>query len=147
MDQLPLRGQRRGFSPSSSISSSITHRRVICVCTLLPYSFTFHFTAVIIWICVRVACLFICSHLHYSTLRTKCKIFWAVTLIWGSKQLLCFLTHFRAFTLEEAVMFIHLRVLWPRSFMIFIVWWTEELFSQHFSQVGDQVAYWDLRIY
>ena len=47
VDRLPLRGRRRGFSPSSSISSSITHWRVIYVCILLPYSFTFHFTAVI----------------------------------------------------------------------------------------------------
>ena len=48
---------------------------------------------------------------------------------------------------EEAAVFIHFRILWPRSFMIFMVWWTEELCSQHLSQVGDQVAYWDLRIY
>ena len=71
MDQLSLGGRRRGFSPSSSVSSSITHQRVICVCILLPYSFTFHFTTVIIWICVRVVCLFIRSHLHYSALRIK----------------------------------------------------------------------------
>ena len=38
---------------------------------------------------------------------------------------------------EEIVVFVHLRVLWPRSFVIFIVWWTEELYSQHLSQVGD----------
>ena len=48
---------------------------------------------------------------------------------------------------EEAAVFVHLMVLWPRSFVIFIVWWIEELCSQHLSQVGDQVAYWDPRIY
>ena len=39
-------------------------------------------------------------------------------------------------SLEEAAMFLHRRVLWPRSFVIFIWWWTEELCSQHLSQVG-----------
>ena len=48
MDRLSLGGQRRGFSLSSSVSSSITHRHVICVCILLPYSFAFHFTAMFI---------------------------------------------------------------------------------------------------
>ena len=42
---------------------------------------------------------------------------------------------------EEATVFVHLRVLWPRSFVIFIVWWTEELCNQHLSQVGNQVSY------
>ena len=37
------------------------------------------------------------------------------------------------------------RVLWSSNFMIFIVWWIEELCNQHSSQVGDQVAYWDSR--
>ena len=50
-------------------------------------------------------------------------------------------------SLEEAAVFVHHRVLWPSNFMIFIVWWTEELCSQHPSQVGDQAAYWDPRIY
>ena len=48
VDRLPLGGRQRGFSLSSSVSSLITHRRVICVCISFPYSFTFHFTAVII---------------------------------------------------------------------------------------------------
>ena len=38
---------------------------------------------------------------------------------------------------EKVVVFVHHRVLWPRSFLIFIMWWTEELCSQHPSQVGD----------
>ena len=46
-------------------------------------------------------------------------------------------------SLEETTVFVHLRVLWPSNFMIFIVWWTEELCSQHPFQVGDQVACWD----
>ena len=46
-------------------------------------------------------------------------------------------------SLEEAAVFVHHRILWPSNFSIFIVWWTEELCSQHSSQVGDQVAYWD----
>ena len=71
VDRLPLGGRRRGFSPNSSVSSSITHRHIIYVCILLPYSFTFHFTVVIIWICVRVACLFIRLHLHYFAFRIK----------------------------------------------------------------------------
>ena len=40
-------------------------------------------------------------------------------------------------SLEEAVVFVHRRVLWPKSFLIFIVWWTEEICSQHPSQVDD----------
>ena len=48
VDRLLLGGWRRGFLSSASVSSSITHRRVICVCISLPYSFTFHFTTVII---------------------------------------------------------------------------------------------------
>ena len=50
-------------------------------------------------------------------------------------------------SLEEAIVFVHHRILWLRSFMIFIVWWTKELCSQHLSQVGDQVMYWDPCIY
>ena len=42
-------------------------------------------------------------------------------------------------SLEEAAVSVHLRVLWPRSFVIFIVWRTKKLCSQHLSQVGDQV--------
>ena len=38
------------------------------------------------------------------------------------------------------------RVLWPKSFLIFIVRWTEELYSQHLPQVGMLVTYWDLCI-
>ena len=38
---------------------------------------------------------------------------------------------------EEAAMFVHRRVLWSRSFLIFIVWWTEELCNQQPSLVGD----------
>ena len=37
---------------------------------------------------------------------------------------------------EEATMFVHRRVLWPRSFAIFIVWWIEELCSQRPSLFG-----------
>ena len=40
-------------------------------------------------------------------------------------------------SLEEAAVFVHCRVLWPRSFVIFIMWWTKELCNQHLSQVGD----------
>ena len=38
---------------------------------------------------------------------------------------------------EEVVIFVHRRVLWPRSFLIFIMWWTEELYNQQPSLVGD----------
>ena len=40
-------------------------------------------------------------------------------------------------SLEEAIVFVHRRVLWPKSLLIFTVWWTEELYSQHPSLVGD----------
>ena len=40
-------------------------------------------------------------------------------------------------SLEKATVFVHRRVLWPRSFVIFIMWWTKELCSQHLSQVGE----------
>ena len=55
-----------------------------------------------------------------------------------------FLVHL---SFEEIAVFVHLKVLWPRSFMIFFVWWNEELCNQHLSQVGDQIAYWDPHIY
>ena len=71
VDQFPLEGRRRGFSLSSSISSSITHRRVICVCISLPYSFLFHFTAVLLQIWIKVALLLVCLCLHYSALSIK----------------------------------------------------------------------------
>ena len=48
VDRLPLRGRRRGFSPRSLVSSSITHLGVICVCISFPYSCSFHFTAVLL---------------------------------------------------------------------------------------------------
>ena len=38
-------------------------------------------------------------------------------------------------SLEEAVVFVHLRDLWPRSLLIFIEWWTEKLCCQHPFQV------------
>ena len=38
------------------------------------------------------------------------------------------------------------KVLWLRSFLIFIVGWTEELCSQHLPQVGVLVMYWELCI-
>ena len=43
------------------------------------------------------ACIYTISHLELS----QCKIYRAVTLIWGSKQALVFSTHFRAFTIKE----------------------------------------------
>ena len=50
-------------------------------------------------------------------------------------------------SLEESAVFVHHKVLWSMSFLIFILWWTKELCSQHPSQVSDQVTYWDPRIY
>ena len=38
---------------------------------------------------------------------------------------------------EKTAVFVHCKVLWPRSILIFIMWWTEELCRQHFSLVGD----------
>ena len=40
-------------------------------------------------------------------------------------------------SLEEAAVFVQRRVLWPSNFMIFIVWWTDELCSQHYSVIAD----------
>ena len=40
-------------------------------------------------------------------------------------------------SLEKATVFVHRRVLWPMSFLVFIVWWTEEFCSQHLSQVSE----------
>ena len=48
VDRLPLGGWRRGFSPSSSVSSSITCLGVICICISLPYSCSFHFITVLL---------------------------------------------------------------------------------------------------
>ena len=47
VDRLPLGGRRRGFSLSSSVSASITRLGVIIVYISLPYSCSFHFTAVL----------------------------------------------------------------------------------------------------
>ena len=41
------------------------------------------------------------------------------------------------FFIQEAVAFVRRWVLWLRSFVIFIMWWTEELCNQHLSQVSD----------
>ena len=40
-------------------------------------------------------------------------------------------------SLEEVDVFVHRRILWPRNFLIFIVWWTKELYNQHLSQIGE----------
>ena len=91
VDRLLLGGWRRGFLQSSLVSSSITHRRVICVCILLPYSFTFYFILCLYeYMLVQFVCLstriYTIPHLKLS----QCKIYQAVTLILGSIQLLCF---------------------------------------------------------
>ena len=40
-------------------------------------------------------------------------------------------------SLKEATVFVHHGVLWLKSFVIFIMWWTKELCSQNLSQVSD----------
>ena len=56
----------------------------------------------------------------------KCEAKFCLCKLWPETEFA--LVHL---SLEEVVVFVHLRVLWPRSFMIFIMWWTKELCSQH----------------
>ena len=65
----------------------------LCVCILLPYSFSFHITAVLYCIWLRVVYLFICSLLLYPSLSlSQSKIYQAVIFNLESKQLLGFHT-------------------------------------------------------
>ena len=66
---LPLGGQRRGFSPSSPVSFSITRFGVILWLHLSPLLLCFNFIVCYLCLCTRVVIgllRFICS---YSTLR------------------------------------------------------------------------------
>ena len=72
----------------------------------------------------------------------KCKTKFCSCKLWPEIEFI--LVHL---SFEEVAVFVHLRVLWPMSFLIFIVWWTKELCNQHLSQVGDQVTYGDPCIY
>ena len=62
----------------------------------------------------------------------ECKEKFCLCKLWSKTEFA--LVHL---SLEEAAMFVHHRVLWPRSFVIFIIWWTKEFCNQYPSQVGD----------
>ena len=72
VDYLPLRGQRRDFTPRVSVSSSITHR-VLSVYLHLPSPYLCHlFTAVDVFIfgldCLSILCLAYVHVLHINCL-------------------------------------------------------------------------------
>ena len=77
VNQLLLRGRQRGFLPSSSVSSLITHRHVICFCISLPYSCSFHFTT------KQLSCLYAYVYTIPHFILSQCKINQAVTLKLG----------------------------------------------------------------
>ena len=89
VDRLSLGGQRGGFTPRASVSSSITH----CYVVFLFASFFLTLLAFILLLCyieLRVIYLFICSLSLYSALSiSQSKIYGAVICNLGSKQLLC----------------------------------------------------------
>ena len=62
----------------------------------------------------------------------ECRAKFCSCKLWPERELT--LVHL---SLEEAAVFVHRWVLWPRSFVIFIVWWTKEFCSQHLFQVCD----------
>ena len=72
----------------------------------------------------------------------KCEVKLCSCKLWPETEFI--LVHL---SFEEATVFVHLRVLWPKNFVVFIVRWTEKLCNQYLSQVGDQVSYWNPRIY
>ena len=93
VDRLPLGGRRRGFSPSSSVSSLITHRRVILCLHSSSLLFYLSFYCCVIMIMGQSSLFVYPLALLYSALSlSQSKINRVVTLIWGSKQLLCFNT-------------------------------------------------------
>ena len=92
MDRFLLRGWRRDFLPSSSVSFSITHRRVICVYNL---SSLLLFISFLLLCCFKygleqLSCLYACVYTIPHLVLSQCKINQVVTLIWGPKQLVCF---------------------------------------------------------
>ena len=91
---LPLRGQRRSFSPRSSVSSSITHRSdILCL----------HYSSLLFQLLVYYCKLmnmtqssYIVCSLAFTLFRTQLsqsKINRVIILIWGFKQLLYFHTN------------------------------------------------------
>ena len=67
MDYWPLGGRQRGFTPRTSVSSSITHRCVVFVFTsLFPYSLPFNFCC---------GCDFIWFGLFYQLCFSLCSYF------------------------------------------------------------------------
>ena len=94
VDQLPLRGRWKGFTSRTSVSSSITHRCVGFVfasffSTSLPFILLLCYHA---YGLEQLVCL---SSRIYSIphlILSQSKINRIVTLIWESKQLLCFHT-------------------------------------------------------
>ena len=93
VDRLSLGERRRGFSPSSSVSSSITHRRVILCLRSSSLLFYLSFYYCVIMIMGQSSLFVYLLALLYSALSlSQSKINRVVTLIWGSKQLLCFNT-------------------------------------------------------
>ena len=85
-------GQQRGFSPSSSISSSITHQRVILFFhSLFPYSCALLLLLVVHAYALEQFYWFIALHLLlFRTQISQSKSNLAVIFNWGSKQALVF---------------------------------------------------------
>ena len=90
---LPLGGRRRGFSPSSSFSFSITHQRVILYLHSTSLLFQLLFYCCDLMNMAQSSYIVCSLALLYSALSlSQNKINRALILIWGSKHLLCFHT-------------------------------------------------------
>ena len=76
----------------------------------------------------------------YKDYFKGCLIGWKrfyASILWSKTYALVHLS------LEKAAAFVRHRVLWPRSFLIFIVWMNWKLCGQHPSQVGVLVTHLD----
>ena len=86
-----LEGRRRGFSPSSSVSSSITHWRVMLYLHLSSLTLVLYFYCLLFIFMHQssIGCLcFIYSYFHTQISQSKSNL--AIIFNWGSKQALVF---------------------------------------------------------
>ena len=95
---LPLLGRRKGFFPSSSVSSLITHRRVILYLHLSSLTLVLYFYCLLFMFMHQssIGCLhFIYSHFRTQISQSKSNL--AIIFNWGSKQALVFFNTFLSF--------------------------------------------------
>ena len=87
MDYLSLRDQQRGFTPSASVSSSITHRCIVLVFAFLFPYLCLLFTDVDVmlnWLRLFINSVYsLCLFFAHFVFVIKLEL---VILIWGSKH-------------------------------------------------------------